>query len=50
MKLDRAIFYKFFYAGETENAKGRASVSFYGKDVLDIAGLVHMVIFTLKFL
>lgn len=31
MKLDTTIFHKFFYAGETENAKGRASVSFYGK-------------------
>nr|DAO05360.1 MAG TPA: hypothetical protein [Bacteriophage sp.] len=31
MKLDREIFHKFFYAGETENAKGRASVSFYGR-------------------
>lgn len=31
MKLNHEIFHKFFYAGETENAKGRASVSFYGK-------------------
>lgn len=30
MKLNHEIFHKFFYAGETENAKGRASVSFYG--------------------
>lgn len=30
MKLNMKIFHKFFYAGETENAKGRASVSFYG--------------------
>lgn len=31
MKLDRAIFHRFFYAGETENAEGRAAVSFYGR-------------------
>lgn len=31
MKLNHEIFHKFFYAGETENAKGRASVSFYGR-------------------
>lgn len=30
MKLNREIFHKFFYAGESENAQGRASVSFYG--------------------
>lgn len=31
MKLNPEIFHKFFYAGETENAQGRASVSFYGR-------------------
>lgn len=30
MKLNREIFHKFFYAGEAENAQGRAAVSFYG--------------------
>lgn len=30
MKLDATIFHKFFYAGEAENAEGRAAVSFYG--------------------
>lgn len=30
MKLDTTIFHKFFYAGEAENAQGRAAVSFYG--------------------
>lgn len=31
MKLNREIFHRFFYAGETESAQGRASVSFYGR-------------------
>lgn len=31
MKLNHEIFHRFFYAGETENAQGRASVSFYGR-------------------
>lgn len=30
MKLNREIFHRFFYAGETENAQGRAMVSFHG--------------------
>lgn len=30
MKLNREIFHKFFYAGETESTQGRAMVSFHG--------------------
>lgn len=30
MNFNLEIFHKFFYAGETENAEGRAAVSFYG--------------------
>lgn len=30
MKLDRAIFYRFFYAGETECGRAKSNTSFYG--------------------